>query len=96
MNTKFAFRDARSLVAQQLVGKAGEHLVLVSYDLERHYPGNELVHNGAEFSSEKILWARSKGIGNDVDLCRAYPDRTFWSVTTDDTEVTLSPLEVCK
>jgi hypothetical protein len=96
MNTRFAFRNARSLVAQQLAGEPGEHMVLVSYDLERHYPGNELVHNGAEFSSERILWARSKGSENDLDLCQAYPGRTFWSVTTDDTKVTLSPLGVCK
>jgi hypothetical protein len=96
MNTSFAFRNARAQVTQQLAGKPGEHLVLVSYDLERHYPGNELVHNGAEFTAEKILWARSEGPENDVDLCRAYPDRTFWTVTTDDMNVILNPLELCK
>jgi hypothetical protein len=96
MNTTFALRNARTQVAQQLERKPRKQLVLVSYDLERHYAGNELVHNGAEFNSERILWARSKGSGNDSDLCRAYPDRTFWSVTTDDTNVTLGPLELCK
>ena len=87
MNSAFTFPDARRLVAQQLKGKPGMHLVLVSYDLERHYPGNELVHNGAEFNAEKILWARSKGPANDLELCRAYSDRTFWSVTTNDQNV---------
>jgi hypothetical protein len=96
MNTTFAFSNARTLVAEPLAAKPGKHLVLVTYDLERHYPGNELVHNGAEFGSEKILWARSKGPGNDRDLCQAYPERTFWSLTTDDVKVTLGPLDVCK
>ena len=96
MNTAFSFSDARRQVTQQLEDKPGMHLVLVSYDLERHYPGNELVHNGAEFNAEKILWARSKGPKGDLELCQAYSDRTFWSVTTDDKNVSLSPLDLCR
>ncbi len=96
MNSTFALPNARKLVAQQLEGKPGKQLVLVSYDLDQHYPGNELVHNGAEFSAETILWARSKGHENDLDLCHDYSDRTFWSVKTDDTNVSLTPLDLCK
>jgi len=96
INSAFAFTDTRKQVTQQIETKPGKHLVLVSYDLERHYSGNELVHNGAEFSSEKLLWARSKGADRDLDLCRAYPDRTFWNVTTDDQTVLLRRLELCK
>lgn len=96
MNTVFAFRNARKLVAEQLETVPGKHIVLVSYDPQRHYPGNELVHNGADFSSEKILWARSKGVGKDSDLCHAYPDRTLWSVVTDDVNVSLNGLDLCK
>src|ERR1039458_5193653 len=96
MNTAVSFSDARRQVTQQLEDKPGMHLVLVSYDLERHYPGNELVHNGAEFNAEKILWARSKGPKSDLELCQAYSDRTFWSVTTDDKNVSLNPLDLCK
>ncbi len=96
MNTRSTFQSARKLIAQQLESKPGEHLVLVSYDLERHYPGNELVHNGADLSSQRVLWARSKGAGTDLDLCYAYPDRTFWSLTTDDQNVSLHPSQLCK
>jgi hypothetical protein len=96
MNTASSFPNARRQVTQQLEDKPGMHLVLVSYDLERHYPGNELVHNGAEFNTERILWARSKGPKSDLELCQAYSDRTFWSVTTDDKNVSLSPLDLCK
>ena len=96
MNTAFSFPNARRQVIQQLEDKPGMHLVLVSYDLERHYPGNELVHNGAEFNAERILWARSKGPKSDLELCHDYSDRTFWSVTTDDKNVSLSPLDLCK
>ena len=83
-------------MAERLENQPGKQLVLVSYDMEHHYPGDELVHNGADFCSEKILWARSKGATNDVDLCRAYPDRSLWSVTTDDAAFSLKPIELCK
>ena len=96
MNAVFTFRDARKWVARQLDTQPGKQLVLVSYDLQRHYPGNELVHNGADFNSEKILWARSKGRDNDRELCQTYSDRTFWSVNTDDVNVSLTPLDLCK
>ncbi len=96
VNGAFAFRNARKQVAEQLQNEPGKQIVLVSYDLDRHYPGNELVHNGADFASEKILWARSKGAGKDSDLCAAFPDRAFWSVTTDDINVSLNALDLCK
>ena len=94
-NITFRLPDIRTSVTRQLEARPGKHLVLVSYDMARHYPGDELVHNGADFASEKILWARSKGAGNDVALCSAYPDRTFWSVTSDDISSTLQPLPGC-
>ena len=96
MNTGYRFPDQRRIITEQLHIWPGKHLVLVTYDLERHYPGNELVHNGADFDSEKILWARSKGFASDLDLCRAYPDRSFWGVTTDDMHFSLGPINLCR
>lgn len=82
-------------MAERLATQPGKQLVLVAYDMEHHYPGDELVHNGADFGSEKILWARSKGVSNDVDLCQAYPDRAFWNLTTNDKTFSLQPLKLC-
>ena len=96
LNTVFNFPDTRRLVAQQLENESGKQLVVVSYDMAHHYPGDELVHNWADLGSEKILWARSKGGTNDADLCSAYPDRTFWNLTTDDVTFSLKPFELCK
>ena len=95
INLHYAFPDTRELVARQLDKKPGKQLVLVSYDFDHHYPGDELVHNGADFATSKILWARSKGPGHDSDLCRDYSDRTFWSVITDDEHFSLTPLDLC-
>ncbi len=95
MNAAFQLPDTRALITKQLDDQPGKQLVLVSYDMSRHYPGDELVHNWADFGSQKILWARSKGPGNDSDLCRDYSDRTFWSVTTDDVSFSLKPLDLC-
>ncbi|MFZ0705804.1 MAG: hypothetical protein WAM71_09405 [Candidatus Korobacteraceae bacterium] len=89
------FPDGRKAVAERLKNEPGRQLVLVSYDLDKHYPGDELVHNSADFASQKILWARSKGAERDRDLCRAYSDRSFWSVTTDDFNISLKPLDLC-
>ena len=96
INSTFALPDIKSFITHQLEGKPGKHLVLVTYDFARHYPGNELVHNGAEFNSEKILWARSKGVASDLQLCRSYSDRTFWNVTADDQQASLTPSSLCK
>ncbi len=96
MNSTFNFPDIRRLVVQRLKDEPGKQLVLVSYDLEKHYPGDELVHNGADFNSEKILWARSKGAEKDKDLCDAYSQRTFWKLATDDDNMSLTPTQLCK
>ena len=95
INQRYSFPNTRELVADRLRTQPGKQLVVVTYDTQRHYPGDELVHNGADFSSEKILWARAKGEGSDSDLCSAYADRTFWSVTTDDVSYSLKPLDLC-
>ncbi len=95
LNSKYDFPNTRRVVTGQLENQPGNHLVLVSYDMQHHYPGDELVHNGADFATEKVIWARSKGTADDLDLCRAYPDRTFWSLTTDDLQFSLHPLQLC-
>jgi hypothetical protein len=95
-NVKFALPNVRKLVTEQLQSQPGRQLVLVSYDLERHYPGNELVHNWAELNSEQIIWARSKGTEADKVLCSTYSDRTFWSVETDDRNTSLKRIDTCR
>ncbi len=89
------FPDGRKIVAERLKHEPGRQLVLVTYDLDKHYPGDELVHNSADFDSQKILWARSKGPERNHDLCQAYSDRTFWSVTTDDFNLSIKPMSLC-
>ncbi len=96
MNAEYRFPNIREEVTRELKAQGGRHLVLVAYDMARHYPGDELVHNGADFSSERILWARSKGPSSDLELCRAYPDRTLWELTTNDVNYSLEPLDVCQ
>jgi len=95
VSSAFTLPNNRELIEEKLQREPGKQLVLVSYDLARHDPGDELVHNGADFASEKILWARSKGAASDRQLCQAYRDRTFWSVTTDDANFSLTPLDIC-
>lgn len=92
----YPYPNTRELVAEQLANQPGKQLVLVSYDMAKHYPGDELVHNWADFASQKILWARSKGDAKDADLCTHYGDRSFWGLNTDDESYTLTPLDLCK
>ena len=90
------FPDNRRLIEHRWRIKPGQTVgTCVLRHVSHHYPGDELVHNWADFGAQKILWARSKGPGNDSDLCRDYSDRTFWSVTTDDVSFSLKPLDLC-
>ena len=96
MNATFRPPNQRELISEQLNARSGKHIVLVSYDVERHYPGNELVHNGAQLDGQNIVWARSKGAGNDSDLCAAFPGRIFWRVVTDDDQFSLGETDLCE
>jgi hypothetical protein len=89
------FPDARKAVAERLTNEPGRQLVLVTYDLDKHYPGDELVHNSADFASQKILWARSKGVEHDYQLCRDYSDYHFWSIITDDYRFSIKSSDLC-
>ena len=89
------FPDGQKIVAERLEHEPGRQLVLVTYDLEKHYPGDELVHNSADFASQKILWARSKGLERDRELCAAYSQWKFWSVATDDFNIAIKPVDLC-
>ena len=54
MSDPYGYSDTRQQVARQLADKPGNQLVLVSYDFDRHYPGSELVHNGADFPRKRF------------------------------------------
>lgn len=95
MNAEYRYPNVRERVTQKLKEQGGRHLVLVAYDMPRHYPGDELVHDRADFGAQTVLWARSKGSGKDTDLCQAYSDRTFWKLTTDDVSYSLDRLDLC-
>lgn len=93
---QYALPDGRKSVIQQLDQRGGKYLVLVSYDLENHYPGAELVHNWADLDVEKILWVRSKGQAADQSLCASYSTRNFISVATDDVDRVITPVRLCE
>jgi hypothetical protein len=96
MNDTYSLPSTRELVAKQLASVPGKQLVLVSYDWDHYYPGDELVHNFADFDAQKTLWARSKGVGKDFDLCQAYSDRTFWSLASSEGRFSLKSLDLCQ
>lgn len=84
----------KQLVNQWLAPVPGKNLILVEY-FGSHEIHRELVFNGADFASEKILWARAMTPVEDAELCAAYPDRKFWRLQTDDKSLVLAPSSIC-
>jgi len=84
----------RQTVSALLNRTPGQHLVLVKF-LPGHVSDNDVVFNGAEFLSEKVLWAREMGPAQDAELCSAFPTRKIWELETDDKKVSLNPSELC-
>jgi len=89
INSTFAFSDTRKLITRQLERNPGEHLVLVSYDLERHYPGDELVHNGADFNSAKSCGRDRRELRVIESCARLIPTGPSGPFKTDDVSFSL-------
>ncbi len=90
----YVYGGIRGVVSRVIDEEPGKHIVLVSYQ-SGHVLLDEVVHNGADFGSEKILWARSMEPSKNTELCRAYPDRALWMLSTDDVDVSLKRLDIC-
>ena len=84
----------RQLIAEWVSGVPGKHLILVNYS-GKHELRHELVFNGADFPSERILWARGMGATRDMELCGPFADRHFWALDTDDYFFRVSPSTLC-
>jgi hypothetical protein len=85
---------SREIVSRWLDKAPGKHLVVVEY-FGLHSVHNELGYNGADLSKEQILWTRKMTASEDTELCRAYPERTFWELKTSDDSLVLRPSSLC-
>ena len=92
--TNFTYGKARQLISHDIAGRPERYVILVTYE-PGHISGDDIVHNGADLKSEKILWARSMGPAEDAELCGTYPDRVLWKISTDDVGASVKPLDVC-
>jgi hypothetical protein len=91
----FRAPTTRQKVAAALNNQPGQHLVLVNF-LNGHAIDTDVVFNGADFPSEKILWARKMWPAKDAELCTAFPGRQFWDLETNDETVSLKPSTLCR
>lgn len=72
----------RQAVEKQVLSHPGKQLCLVRYT-PFHESWQEWVFNGADLTSEKLIWARSLDAQTDRALLKAFPDRTVWLVEPD-------------
>lgn len=77
-------------VLQKLNFEPGQHLVLVHYSPE-HSPHDEIVYNGPDIDSQKIIWAFDFGPQEDRPLLDYYKGRKVWLVQPDPPHPTLQP-----
>lgn len=74
----------RQAIEQSLFKMGGKHVVLVHY-LPGHGADAELVYNGYDIPSQKVVWAHDGGtdIAN-TDLFCAFRDHRFWYMELDE------------
>lgn len=85
----------RQLVSDWVASFPGKHLIVVDY-ANGHETHHELVFNTADMPSAKILWARKMTPELDTELCIEFPDRTIWTLLTDDHRLAAQPSSLCK
>jgi len=68
----------REQVEDALRGMSGQHLVFVRYRYPFHNYHRELVYNGGDLPSTKILWARSMDVNQNCSFLQAYRGRRLW------------------
>ena len=68
----------------------GRHLLFVEYTAD-HFPHDELVYNGADPATQRLLWAHSRGPAADHAVVRDYPGRRTWLLTVGGTEIDPRP-----
>jgi len=68
----------RERIEDKLSKTPGQHLVFVRYRHPFHNFHHELVFNGADLASSKILWARSMDAKQNCAFTQLYRQRTPW------------------
>jgi hypothetical protein len=69
----------RRRVAARLESEPGMHLVLVRYAANHNFHG-EIVYNGPDIDTQKIVWAFDFGPETDRPLLDYYRDRKVWLI----------------
>lgn len=87
--TPQAFRDK---VEARLTSEPGRHLVLIHYSPDHDYQA-ELVYNGPDIDSQKIIWAFDLGREKDRSLLSYYRDRKVWMCEPDGPHPALEPYQ---
>jgi len=72
----------REAVARTVLSHAGKQLCLVRYT-PFHESWQEWVFNGADLTSERLVWARSLDAETDKRVIAAFPGREVWLVKPD-------------
>ena len=80
----------RARVAREVLSHPGKQLCLVRY-IRYHDGWQEWVFNGAELSSERLVWARSLSPESDREIIKAFPGRAVWLAKPDTATQLIQP-----
>jgi hypothetical protein len=80
----------RRQVTARLGSEPGTHLVLIHYGAD-HKAGEEIVYNGPDIDTQKIVWAFDFGPEADRPLLDYYRNRKLWLMQPDGPRPTLEP-----
>ncbi|MDE3186927.1 MAG: hypothetical protein KGM96_05295 [Acidobacteriota bacterium] len=84
------FGTGRADVERRLEQLPGGQLAIVRYSA-KHHPGYDWVHNAADISKSKVIWAREMDNASNRELLQYYKDRHAWLIEPDTQSATVSP-----
>ena len=82
--------DFREQVRERLEQIGGQHVVFVRYAADHDFR-QEWVYNAADVDASRIVWCRTMGQVNDVEVSNYYRDRRMWIVDVGQDAMQVAP-----
>jgi hypothetical protein len=85
--------NLRTQASARLLALGGRHVVFVTYGAN-HDPTDEWVYNTADIDNSPIVWCRTMGPADDIEVARYYGNRRTWLVDVNPGSARVTPYQL--